>query len=71
MTDDGGWLVWGLVYDWQVNLKLTKKQWSRIMGASAVTEYKRWEQLHAGQWHDVINDASRNVYGSPLGVSVC
>lgn len=52
------------------NLKMTRAQWTQIMGASAVAEYKRWEQLNDGQWHDVANDYQKNTYGSPLGVDV-
>lgn len=50
------------------DLELTRSQWTRIMGASAVADYKRWEQLNDGQWHDVANDYQKNTYGSPLGV---
>ncbi|GAB5035289.1 oxidoreductase [Nannochloropsis oceanica] len=51
------------------NLKMTRAQWTQIMGASAVANFKRWEQLNDGQWHDVAND-SPNTFGSPLGVDV-
>lgn len=50
------------------DLELTRAQWTRIMGASAVADYKRWEQLNDGQWHDVANDYQKNTYGSVLGV---
>lgn len=51
-------------------LQLTRSQWTRIMGASAVADYKRWEQLNDGEWHDVANDYQKNTYGTPLGVDV-
>lgn len=35
-----------------------------------MADYKRWEQLNDGQWHDVANDYQKNTYGSPLGVDV-
>ncbi len=52
------------------DLTLTRAQWSQIMGASAVADYKRWEQLNDGEWHDVANDYQKNTYGTPLGVDV-
>lgn len=58
---------------WQAaatNLHMTRAQWTQIMGASAVSQYRRWEQLNDGEWHDVANDYQKNTYGSPLGVDV-
>jgi diketogulonate reductase-like aldo/keto reductase len=52
------------------DIQLTRAQWSQIMGASAVADYKRWEQLNDGMWHDVANDYQKNTYGSILGVDV-
>lgn len=52
------------------DIELTRAQWSQIMGASAVADYKRWEQLNDGMWHDVANDYQKNTYGSILGVDV-
>lgn len=52
------------------DIELTRSQWTRIMGASAVADYKRWEQLNDGQWHDVANDYPMNSFGTPLGVDV-
>jgi predicted oxidoreductase len=49
--------------------QMTRKQWTEIMGASAVQNYFRWEQLHSGQWHDVVNDRN-NGFGTPVGVDV-
>ena len=53
-----------------MDIELTRAQWTEIMGASAVADYKRWEQLNDGQWHDVVNDLHTNTYGTPLGVDV-
>jgi hypothetical protein len=55
--------------DGQVNLTLSRAQWTRVMGASASANYQRWEQMHSGQWHDVAQDM-KNVFGTPLGVDV-
>lgn len=54
----------------QVKLHLTRSQWTVIQGASASDNYKRWEQLNDGQWHDVANDSPTSTFGSKLGVDV-
>ena len=50
--------------------QMTRAQWTKLMAASSRgKEYSKWEQLHSGQWHDIINDR-KNIFGTPASVDV-
>ena len=50
--------------------EMTRAQWTRLMAASSRGDsYHMWEQLHSGQWHDIMNDR-KNIFGTPASVDV-
>jgi len=49
---------------------LSRGQWYYLLGESVTSRYIRWEQLHSGRFHDVVNDFTSHNFGSPFGVDV-